>query len=549
MDRFDKSMAACLQEELVLPDIVERKCSSAYDAIRATNDSGDNYTRTKTRKTHRALKIGAPLAACMALFIGVCAANPAFAAKIPLVGNVFSLFQKDSTLGYKEPLAGGAQGDYAVPVNVTATDKGIAFTVQQAYCDGENLLVTYGVDTASFADATRLSTDMGVALGGQPVTFSGQTLTRTGDTTYVAMGYADISALNLPDSFEARLTTHSVTAVNDTVMVYNYDRECYEPQTSEPVSGTWSFCFQVKSDAGNNKVYKVDAEQNGVTLKSLTLTACTTEIDMDVPVGMEDASLQITDNNGNKLEPIGSGKRDATNSYSVTLKDAASLTVTLIDTTKDEFPALAKFTVPIDGGFGEPAPEKTYAYTAPTYIPPIDEIPKKMLTVNEDCVFSIDEIVTAQDFTYKINKVTVTKDSGGIPQSSFTYLTDDETAQMDANGLLTGDKSYVFVNISIKNNLSENVAANVGNSSIGILNKIERGSSSELRYIDKREYGGTAYYHFDFKAGEEKALTFGYILNDSSVTDPSLWLTLNMHGYSQNGQDSDKIKYFALNSK
>lgn len=351
MDAFIQSIMDTLEISGTVPSIVEDKCQEAYRRIRETQ------VRPAIRKRHLIAKICLPIAACFALVLGIGLANPALAEQLPLVKdviepikNVFSLFH-DNRIPTKDPLLHGDQADYAqqVVMNSESTDSSqIKIKIEQIYCDGYNLNISY---SAEIADTTLnqyeefnfwKETDK---LNGQEIQQrTALRFQKNQDGNYAAVQQYDISKMtNLTDTFEISVVLSDLRG------------------SDRPISGTWNFDFQGKVNRSGNRIYTINKTVNDMKLDQIILTPSSTIIEYELPIAWADtqnskwntvfipSSVNIADNNGNSPQPSNGYNSTLTDTmlqhttYGETSPDASSLTVTI--TVKDKQPA--KFIVPL----------------------------------------------------------------------------------------------------------------------------------------------------------------------------------------------------------
>lgn len=207
--RLDKEIKRTLQREFPLPEKAEEAKNAAFAKIRAAQEEQEDCTAqaeqkgctarkvpnstkaavrnstkvtvSKSAKKQRSrslfMKICAGMVAAAAAFSGVCIANPAFAAQIPLVGHVFE--ELGESLGfsgdfskYAEPLVepnneeadssatgaadrtASADGNETGAGNSTVgntlytqTQNGMTVTLSEFYCNSEALYISMLLET------------------------------------------------------------------------------------------------------------------------------------------------------------------------------------------------------------------------------------------------------------------------------------------------------------------------------------------------------------------------------------------------------------------
>lgn len=128
---------------------------SAWQEVRANrrNKSGQQAVRTdrwnksvqQDIRANRWIRYASSAAAVVIVGSAVCCANPALAAKIPLIGGIFGEVQQDATFSgeydSKAEALNTERRDEADP-NYTAEDAGVTFTASEIYCDGLSVFLT-----------------------------------------------------------------------------------------------------------------------------------------------------------------------------------------------------------------------------------------------------------------------------------------------------------------------------------------------------------------------------------------------------------------------
>ncbi|MCG3087314.1 DUF4179 domain-containing protein [Sporosarcina cyprini] len=92
----------------------------------------------RKKKKYRAPKlISAAAALIMATTVACGFAFPTFAAKLPIIGNLFEMFSDDESYVFEE------YETYATDIGVTKESNGISITVENAVYDGESISIAY----------------------------------------------------------------------------------------------------------------------------------------------------------------------------------------------------------------------------------------------------------------------------------------------------------------------------------------------------------------------------------------------------------------------
>lgn len=363
MDSLDENIKNSIEKDNEIPEVVEQKCKEAFGFVL------ENDAPPQKKKRHLAAKIALPIAASLALVLGIGFANPAFAAQMPIVKDVFQLFKTEATndKNNKDVLAIGDQGKYAKPVSEIAsqtasskadTTNGVDIKVAQYSCDTTNLYVTYSakVSNPQLADCDAIQANF--SDGNDKESINGQQiypdtvfyLRRGKDGTFTAMQHYDLTQIvDLPNKFEVSVQMNGLIGSNSKEMVKKQN-EIGPKET--PIDGTWNFTFEVTKDTSHDKICTVNQVKNGVKLNKVILTPGTTELEYVIPDSMNDPAVVIRDNTGKKLNGIGgqntpvSGGMLSRMKYAMTPASAKSLTITVIDKNGDSS-TLATFTVPL----------------------------------------------------------------------------------------------------------------------------------------------------------------------------------------------------------
>lgn len=366
MDPLDENIKNSLDENMVIPEVVEQKCKEAFEFVR------ENDAAPHKKKRHLAAKIGLPIAASFALILGIGFANPAFAAQIPIVKDVFQMLKTEANhdIHNKDDLVTGDQGKYAKAVSENSsqaasskaeTTNGVDIKVEQYSCDGTNLYVTYSakVSNSQLADCDYFEADIYKQnrdnVNGQEI-HSDQVfcLQRGKDGSFATIQHYDLTQIpNLPDKFTLSVQINGLIGNNSkekVIKMHNGRNEMGPKET--PIDGTWNFSFEVTKDTSHDKIYNVNQVKNGIKLNKVILTPGTTEIEYEIPDSMNNPAVVIKDNTGKKLSPIGGQETQITGAtlcrikYAMTPASAKSLTITVIDKNGDSS-TLAAFTVPL----------------------------------------------------------------------------------------------------------------------------------------------------------------------------------------------------------
>ena len=101
----NEKICSAFRQDIELPAIVTQKADAAFEQILSEShkekDKMKEEQKNTRKKSHKKkvpvwVKATTAAAAFMLLFLGICSANPVLAAKIPVIGRIFSMLQKTS---------------------------------------------------------------------------------------------------------------------------------------------------------------------------------------------------------------------------------------------------------------------------------------------------------------------------------------------------------------------------------------------------------------------------------------------------------------------
>lgn len=265
MSRFEK-MILEMREDQKIPECVD-------DVFAETLD---NLPEKKRKTANRKWSKYAAAAIVVAGTVN-CLANPAFAAKLPLVGNIFKMVQEKvlfsgnysenaeslTAIGTEDSQTQEEQQDYSVTVD------GVTFTASEVYCDGVSVFLTAEVtnENGGFAKIPGKSMYLRGAWSYQGETYNFGLEYLQGmvvdDETFVGM-----LKINLPEYVtEQETITLSLTSIGwDDVDIKDNDAEAHR------VKGDWSFEIPFQVDTESVRKLAAEKEENGYTLKQIILS-------------------------------------------------------------------------------------------------------------------------------------------------------------------------------------------------------------------------------------------------------------------------------------
>ena len=256
--------------------------------------------KNNRRKRNRAI---GTIAASLIVVTTLVIANPALAAKIPIVGSVFESIEKNIYFP-------GNYSQYATSVNETAYSNGVGITLSEILCDGQSLYVTYIVENekpfkyTSWGDSGLM--DMNQLITSEAynkVDFTDEELDNSGfaglegrfinENTFVGVQKYHLSSLKseIPDQFTFQ------TKIN---LIENYgvnanDKSYYK-------WGTWAFKIPVTVDKNLRKTIDLseqEIESDIVKVNSISITPFDMIVDVNYKIGnWNDYRVVIYDETG-----------------------------------------------------------------------------------------------------------------------------------------------------------------------------------------------------------------------------------------------------------
>lgn len=260
--------------------------------------------KEKTNRIKKNRKVGTIAASLIAILtLGIT--NPALATKIPIIGSVFEVIEKNIYFP-------GEYSQYATSVNEVAYSNGIGITLSEILCDGQSLYITYIVENeepfkyTSWGESGLM--DMNQLLTNEAynkVDFTDKELDNTGfsglegkfidENTFIGVQQYHLSTLEtkIPDefTFQTKISVIQNYGVNDSDKDYTK-------------LGTWAFKVPVKVNRDLRRVVNLDNVENGVAkINSLSITPFDMIVDISYKEGLwNEYRTNIYDENGEMLE-------------------------------------------------------------------------------------------------------------------------------------------------------------------------------------------------------------------------------------------------------
>lgn len=181
--------------------------------------------------------------------------------------------------------------------------------------------------------------------------------------------------------------------------------------------------------------------------------------------------------------------------------------------------------------------------------------PERMVYLNEP-VTTVNHWISPDDneptflpYTTTVRKAWHTKslEGTGFDVSDVGYFS--ETDDADEDGTLTTGKSYLFVEMTVKNESDERQEIYLNGSRVSLLpgTGVET-MPPEARLLDNWQYPPESGSHFRyiFEPQEETTFTLGYIVEDEYLDLPELFISTPGVNY---GEDNGPARYILLNQQ
>lgn len=257
-------------------------------------------------KRKKNMSIGT-VAASLVLVATLGITNPALAAKIPLIGNVFEAIEKNIHFP-------GNYSQYSTAVNETAYSNGVGITLSEILCDGQSLYVTYIVESekpfkyTSWGDSGLMDMNQLVTEAAyNKVDFTDEELDNSGfaglegkfidKNTFVGVKKYGLSSLKqeIPDQF---------TFQTKIKLIENYGINADD--NSDFTWGTWAFKVPVKVNKELRKnidLSKQEIESETVKVNSISITPFDMIVDINYKVrNLFNYRVLVYDENGEPLQ-------------------------------------------------------------------------------------------------------------------------------------------------------------------------------------------------------------------------------------------------------
>lgn len=526
-------------DKIDIPDIVNDKCNMAYEQIRS--EAAETKPTRKIRHSKKAV-------------ISVVVAAAVLGCAAPVAANYFkNAFDVVHDEVYtKDPGQHINVAEFATDVNIEAKQLCADITMQSVYCDGNNILVSFVLEPINeeMKSATNVYATISAKLNGKFIDCDGDykhslgiNFSKSDDGLFY--GVANFTEVNVTEKTPLEIEISGLRSVDASYVKWvpdnpdnYYGSGNYEAEETI-FSDKFNFTSDISADTSNNKLYEVNETNGNYTLESVLVTPFSTEVKI---YGITDGNvLNITDNNGNKLEYISTYYISEDNLYSMTspLKTADKLNIEVLDTYQDGFPVISSFTVDIEKGFAEKYTVE-FDDSDKVYDPPLEELQAHWDKIAKDSFFEAVNIVPPLPVgsTYALNGNYIKEDvpelavkiTGSEIGSFSDYSADEfsiwETPKGCENMSEEELKNYVLNDDNFKLMLvTYEITSNCfGNNEfyfhgMEIMSKNNEYYFSEPYISVNKENGGVEGNLYSIEGKETKTLTFGYVIPKDMDTD------------------------------
>lgn len=290
------------------------------------------------------------------ILLGMSITHPALAEKIPFLGNVINTLKSDKVVSEKMSFVKGVNNKNLKLINEKAISNKIGITVQEAYCDGSNIFISYIIesDNSELNKAESVYLNEFINGGDIKASFSDEQLSivdaatkKVDENTYAVLQYIDLvpliaKGINIENSFDLTINISQLSM-------------CEDGSDWKPITGNWSYKLAMKKDDSKNIKFEPNLENNKAVLKKVVLTPGTTEVEVDVPKEFgQSAYILAYDDKGNKLDEhtfnYDLESKIGTLQYikfTPISKDAEYIVVKVVDKSTQNLDVLSEFKLPL----------------------------------------------------------------------------------------------------------------------------------------------------------------------------------------------------------
>ena len=257
------------------------------------SDKDIQIHRRRKGKVKKSGKTGNVLAAAVTVAVigigGLGYFNPAFAAKIPLIGKIFEKIEDDVTYSgdYSEKGTVLTNEDHAGSLDTadfTVSDQGITLTASEIYCDGYSVFLTVNIESedADFTHIPRHYTGMNAADNRTAAGFyidgtwsvngtSPEWIENTFDGEVIdSHTFAGMLKIDLAKKY----TGSGELNFNVTGLGYDDDRmlDAEEITASHWTDGSWNIAIPFEVNATDVKTIEVGETEGNITLEDVVVS-------------------------------------------------------------------------------------------------------------------------------------------------------------------------------------------------------------------------------------------------------------------------------------
>ncbi|MEQ2528865.1 DUF4179 domain-containing protein [Bacillaceae bacterium CLA-AA-H227] len=230
---------------------------------------------------------------------------PAFAQKIPIIGNIFELFEENENEYIFEDY-----NRYATELGITKESNGVSMTFTEAVYDGENITVAFTINSEHdlgekpFIEWEIADTDSSLIVGGRQIT------RRMGKNEYAGLLIFDLQRGTHSDTIQLKWEANRIGY---------FDVEKDPLNMLNPIVGSWSFNLTL-DNIGSQKQEFMGLVSKGegmeTSLKEITTTPISTSLyftemvdDKYKEENWETVLMdyEVSDNLGNKYTVVSNG--------------------------------------------------------------------------------------------------------------------------------------------------------------------------------------------------------------------------------------------------
>lgn len=505
------------EEETSVPDIVNEKCNLIYEKIRG---EAAQSPRKKIRRSNRLTVI------CIA------AAAAAIISSVPVtayfVRNGFNFISHE--VYTKLPEEQNDLTPYAASVDNRQQEKSADITMQSVYCDGEALALSFMLEPKSQElvtdKCTAISAEIYIKLNGRSIEVGEEGVIRNlnfvrGDDGNFYGVYSNRSLSVKPDTqLDVKLAT--LKGINGKYRVWEpddpsdyYASGTYVPQQTGFFRDIFEFSEKISPDTSNNRLYEINETQGNVTLESVLVTPFKTVVNISGLSSKQ--SLRVLDQDGCRLDFI-DWEREC--QLASPYKTTKQLTVEVFRTDEDDPPAQYSFTFDIEKGFTDKF-DVEYDDSDIVYEPPMEvldahweEQQNKYTAKLLEAVSKAEKLPLGTAFEknmtdYGFESIKTSQSITGsrlVSSADYADKLDPDLNTEDFPGLLLID--YEITNL-------ENTPESIFFCGFDIFSRdMSEIIGTEPTYMPDKDHGGHDGYLYDFKAGETRKITMGYLVGE-----------------------------------